>query len=476
MPRPYLCLRGLAVAVFLCLQIGTNGSVAAAEQGEAAHRAVTTADPTVPVDQLKLMLKPLTADELAVEADAWLGLLKAKVQEISDSELGVRRKRAEIAKVEEAVAVAEEEKEEIPQSNPARDAQHQEKKAAEAKATAEAEEKARTALVEQIGTLRDQRTALLDRLEVVLKEFEAKGGDAATYRKYMTAVSGVSVDVTDASATWVTVKGWLTSEAGGLRWLKNIALFLVTLLAFWILAAIVGKVVQKALDVSKRLTALLRDFLVRGVRRAILVVGFIMALGALEINIGPIMAVIGAAGFVVAFALQGTLSNFASGILILFYRPFDVGDAIDVAGVSGTVKSMNLLSTQINTFDNKMVVVPNNSIWGNVITNITGSDIRRVDMVFGIGYADDMAKAQSIMESILSSHPHVLAEPPPVVKLHELGESSVNFICRPWVKTADYWGVYWDVTRGVKEQFDAQGVSIPFPQRDVHIFNAAPST
>lgn len=460
----------LVVALFLCLSIGAGGAAVAAEQGEAGYRAVTTADSTIPVDQLRLMLKPLTTDELAVEADAWLALLKAKVQEISDAELGVRRKREEIAKVKETAAAAEEAKEEVLQSRPAEEAQLLEKKAEEAKAAAEAEEKRRAALVEGIGTLRNERTGLLDRLELVLKEYELKGGDPASYRKYMTAVSGVTVDVTDASAAWLTVKGWLTSEAGGLRWLKNIALFVVTLLAFWILSTIVGKVVAKALDVSKRLTALLRHFLVTGIRRAILVVGFVMALSALEINVGPILAVIGAAGFIVAFALQGTLSNFASGIMILLYRPFDVGDAVEVGGVSGTVKSMNLVSTQINTFDNKMIVVPNNSIWGNVITNITGSDVRRVDMTFGIGYADDVAEAQSIMESIVSSHPMVLKEPQPVVRLHELGESSVNFICRPWVKTADYWSVYWDVTRSIKEQFDAQGVSIPFPQRDVHIY------
>jgi small conductance mechanosensitive channel len=131
---------------------------------------------------------------------------------------------------------------------------------------------------------------------------------------------------------------------------------------------------------------------------------------------------------------------------------------------------MNLLSTQLRTADNKLMIVPNNSVWGDVITNVTGISERRIDLIFGIGYSDDIDKAQSILESILSAHEHVLAEPEALVKVHELADSSVNFICRPWVKPEHYWGVYWDITREVKLRFDAEGVSIPFPQTDVHIF------
>jgi small conductance mechanosensitive channel len=217
----------------------------------------------------------------------------------------------------------------------------------------------------------------------------------------------------------------------------------------------------------------MRDFVVKGTRRIILGVGLIVALSALGVNIGPLLALIGAAGFVVAFALQDTLSNFASGIMILVYRPFDVGDVVDVASVSGTVNSLNLVSVTIKTFDNKTIIVPNNEVWNNVITNATSTLTRRVDMVFGIGYGDDMAKAQSILEDIVKHHPDTLGDPEPLVKLNELGESSVNFICRPWVRTENYWKVYWDVTRTVKERFDAEGISIPFPQRDVHIHQAA---
>ncbi len=348
-----------------------------------------------------------------------------------------------------------------------------EKAAEAAKAAASAKAEVKIKLLENVTDLRNERTALIDRMNVVLNELEKKGGDVEDYGKYVTAVSGIKIDVTDSSAAWMSMVGWLKSEEGGLRWVWNISKFLLTIAAFYILSLIVGKAVEKMIGTSKRVSTLLRDFLYKAVRRTVIMVGVIMALAALEINIGPVMAVIGAAGFVIAFALQGTLSNFASGIMILMYRPFDVGDIVDAGGVTGRVKSTNLVSTHIRTFDNKSMIVPNNEIWGGVITNSTGTRKRRVDMVFGIGYGDDIAKTQGILEKITNDHELVLKDPEPDIKVHELADSSVNFICRPWVKTADYWTVYWDVTRAVKEEFDRQGVSIPFPQRDVHLYQEA---
>jgi len=194
-----------------------------------------------------------------------------------------------------------------------------------------------------------------------------------------------------------------------------------------------------------------------------------VALSMLEINIGPLLAAIGAAGFIVGFALQGTLSNFAAGIMILVYRPYDIGDLVDIGGTFGTVEAMTIVSTTLRKLDNQKVIVPNNKIWGDIVTNVTGTSKRRVDMMFGIGYSDDIAKAQKILEEILANHEAILKDPEPVVRVHELGDSSVNFVVRPWVETDNYWDVYWDITRSVKERFDAEGVSIPFPQRDVHL-------
>ena len=231
----------------------------------------------------------------------------------------------------------------------------------------------------------------------------------------------------------------------------------------------IAKAVKRAVANIQRASALLKDFIVNITRKAILLVGFIIALSMLEVNIGPLLAAIGAAGFIMAFALQGTLSNFAAGIMILIYRPYDVGDLVDVGGTLGKVDAMTIVSTTLRKVDNQKVIVPNNMIWGDIITNITGTSKRRVDMVFGIGYGDDIAKAQKILEEILENHEAVLKDPEPVVKMHELADSSVNFIVRPWVETDNYWDVYWDITRSVKERFDAEGVSIPFPQRDVHM-------
>ena len=327
--------------------------------------------------------------------------------------------------------------------------------------------------MELLNKLREEQTALIDRFKVVLKALKDKGGDIEEYEKYVAAVSGLSLGmehIKDVSAFRIIVWGWLKSPQGGLLWLKSIAFFLITLLVFYFLANAAGKLVRKTVSRSKKFSDLLKKFFVTAARKAVMLVGIIVALSTLGVEITPFIAGLGIAGFVLGFALQGTLSNFASGLMILMYRPYDVGQVIEAAGVKGKVHSMNLVSTTIKTFDNQVVIVPNGEIWGGVITNVTGSSTRRVDMVFGISYSDDISKAVEILEDILSKHELVLDDPEPVVRLHQLGDSSVNFICRPWVKTDDYWTVYWDVTRQVKERFDAEDVSIPFPQRDVHLY------
>ena len=157
--------------------------------------------------------------------------------------------------------------------------------------------------------------------------------------------------------------------------------------------------------------------------------------------------------------------------MILIYRHFDVGDLIDVSGAFGTVGDMSLVSTTVLTLDNQALVVPNGKIWGDVIRNLTAEEVRRVDLVFGISYSDDIPKAERVLESIVAEHPMVLEDPEPIVKLHNLADSAVEFVVRPCVQTDDYWDVFWDLTREVKMRFDKEGISIPFPQRDVHFFD-----
>lgn len=353
--------------------------------------------------------------------------------------------------------------------------------AAEAMAQAQIEKREeKVELLGNVNDLREERTQLLDRLRAVLDELEGKTDpeDSATlatirdYRLYATSVAGIRLDITDTTSAWVAIQGWLLSEEGGQRWLRNIATFFGVLIVAWILSRMLSGGVHRALRASGKASQLLEQFLVGAVRWVVMIGGILMALAALEISIGPMLALVGAAGFVVAFALQDSLSNFASGLMILAFRPFDVGDAVEAGGVSGKVQSLNLVSTTIKTFDNQVMVIPNNKIWNDVITNITGVTTRRVDMEFGIGYADDIDKAQAILTEIVSNHPKVLADPEPTIRLNTLADSSVNFVCRPWANTEDYWEVYWDVTKTVKQRFDAEGIGIPFPQQDVHLYLA----
>jgi small conductance mechanosensitive channel len=248
-------------------------------------------------------------------------------------------------------------------------------------------------------------------------------------------------------------------------------IFIVILLVFRFLSRLTRRAVTAACErPGMDLSTLLKDVLVSVSGGTVMAIGFLMALSQIGISLGPMLAGLGIAGFVIGFALQDTLGNFAAGGMILIYRPYDVDDFVEVAGASGFVRKMSLVSTTITTFDNQTLVVPNSKIWGDVIKNVTAQKVRRVDMVFGIGYGDDVENAERILKDILDSHEKVLEKPESVVRVHELGDSSVNFAVRPWVRTEDYWDVYWDITREVKLRFDREGVSIPFPQRDVHLY------
>jgi len=381
----------------------------ATSQDDQAPKAIS-ADKEITKDALAKMIRPLTAEEMVVEADAWLKILVDHNKAISTTE-------------GDTAAMI------LPQ------------------------------------------TAIVERLQMVTRALTARGGDASKYDQYVAASTGP--DLEDAGAVVSYVTEWITNPEGGIAMAWSIGKFLLTLLAFKILASIVASIVKKALSRVKNTSDLLRDFFVNVTRRIVFFIGVIVALKSFNIDITPFVAALGAAGFVIGFALQGTLSNFASGLMILLYRPYDVGQVVTVAGTTGTVDAMTLVSTTLKLPDNQRVVIPNNSIWGDVITNITGQTTRRVDMVFGCGYGDDLQKAQSVLESIVKGHDKVLQDPEPVIKVHELADSSVNFVVRPWTNTSDYWDVYWDITRQVKERFDAEGLNIPFPQQDVYMHQVA---
>jgi len=319
---------------------------------------------------------------------------------------------------------------------------------------------------------------LANGLTEILAMMDSLGMDTTSYQNQLLNATGqITTDVFEVGVFTDLLIGW-----GGTLWnvliesgpglVFKLILFFIIVFVFLKLAALAQKLIETALENSNiELSRLLKRMVISIARNTVIVIGVLIALSQVGISLGPLLAGLGVVGFVVGFALQDTLSNFAAGLLILIYRPFDVEDIIDAGGVTGTVSHMSLVNTTILTFDNQTIVVPNNKIWGDVIKNVTAQTIRRVDMVFGIAYTDDIVKAENVLQQIVSSHKSVLNEPETMIRLHELGESSVNFIVRPWVNKDDYWETYWDITRTVKLRFDDEGISIPFPQRDVHIHN-----
>lgn len=546
MPLPFTkffdkgTLMQLRVVLIAAIWVVSSASGLVAEDEEKpAPKPVTTLDPTVPREQLRWMVRPLTKPELEVEAAAWFELLRNKSRQIAAARLGLKKANEALSadddqaaqasldtaarmtdsadsaaaateqRLSEAAAeqlsdgdtsgtaasaeasLAEATREDDAASEPA-DANADQPQTDDSGSLADAEEtdpiptaadapssqtlesatSMKEDLLASVNELQDQRTALRDRLEIVLDSLEAKGGEVEEFRQYAVAVSGIEVDTSDAGAIWHGIAGWLTSREGGQRLAWNASKFALILVLTYIIGNLISKAVNWLLERKVNLPALAEQLISRTIKNVILLIGFAIALTALEIDVTPIAAAIGATGLVVGLALQGTLSNFASGLMILVNRPFDVGNVVTAAGITGTVDEMNLVSTKFRTFDNQTIYVPNNEIWENVITNITANTKRRVDLDFGIGFGDDFEQAEQIIRDVAQSHELVYPEPPPEVVMHELGEFSVNILCRSWAKTSDWWQVKTDLVREVKRRFDAAGITIPYPQRDIHIHQA----
>lgn len=314
-------------------------------------------------------------------------------------------------------------------------------------------------------------------LNIDISLLDALGHDTAALKKTLFSVSGdITQDVLNFDVASSLVEQWLnTAQEQAINHGPTVVFKLFVFCLILFIAGLAGKlakqIVKNTVSNSKlNLSKLLQDFFTSLSGKAVFTIGLLIALSQLGIELGPLLAGFGIAGVIIGFALQDTLSNFASGMMILIYRPYDVGDLINAAGVTGRVSHMSLVSTTIKTMDNQRLIIPNNKIWGDTINNITAEHQRRVDMTFGISYSDSIEQAEAILKSIVEAHPKVQPLPEPTIKLHLLSESSVDFIVRPWAKPEDYWEVYWDITREVKMRFDAEGISIPFPQRDVHIY------
>ncbi|HIF9404658.1 mechanosensitive ion channel family protein [Photobacterium damselae] len=302
------------------------------------------------------------------------------------------------------------------------------------------------------------------------------GIDTSEYKQQLFETTGnVTNDLLNTKVIWSIVSSW-THELGSWvfanapQMLFKILIFVLIIFLARLLKNLTRKMVKRAVtSPNLKMSQLMQEFFISMSGKGVFCIGLLIALSQIGLDLTPILTGFGVAGVIIGFALQDTLSNFASGMMLLIYRPFDVGDFVEAGSVSGKVSHMSLVNTTIKTFDNQIIIVPNSKIWGDIIKNVTHERVRRVDMIFGISYSDDIELTEKVLHEIVESHESILRSPEPTIKLHTLNSSSVDFIVRPWVKTEDYWDVYWDITREVKMRFDREGISIPFPQQDVHL-------
>lgn len=330
----------------------------------------------------------------------------------------------------------------------------------------------------QVTQILSQRQVSSDtkNLTDLVKLADGMGLDTAEYKRLLFEQTGnVTDDLLNSKVMWSIVTSWTTDFSSWLfenlpQMIFKVIIFIFIIFAFKTLKNIVRKMVTRAVSTKNlKMSMLMQEFFISMSGKIVFAIGILIALSQVGLNLAPILTGFGVAGIIVGFALQDTLSNFASGMMLLIYRPFDVGDLVEAGSITGKVSHMSLVNTTIKTFSNEIIIVPNSKIWGDIIKNVTHEKVRRIDMVFGIGYSDDIEKTERVLQEIVESHPSVLRSPEPNIKLHTLNSSSVDFIVRPWVKTDDYWDVYWDITREVKMRFDREGISIPFPQQDVHL-------
>ena len=424
----------LAAVVIAWFSIASLGWAADTANADEPAVPQTIMVPDIAIDELALRLTPLTVGELAAAAEAWRDIVKAKTEEVVSAQIAASQ-----AKEDDNDAAA-------------------------------------TQARQQLAELAEARGALFDRYSTVVNSWEKKGGNEEAIPEFRAYRNSIIVEETrnaDFETLMARAIAWSTAEDGGIALAINIAVILASLFGLLFVARIIRRIARKYVVRVPNLSKLLQVFLVSLTYWIVLAFGLMVVLSGLGIDISPVFALVGGASFILAFAFQDTLGNLASGLMIMINRPFDEGHYVDIGGVAGTVKAVSIVATTVTPPDNQVIVIPNKNVWGNVITNVTTSATRRVDLTFGIGYDDDIETAQRVLEEVVSAHPLVLKDPAPVIRVGTLGASSVDFIVRPWTKTVDYWTVYWDLTRQVKEAFDAAGVSIPYPQQDLHIKDVA---
>ncbi len=263
---------------------------------------------------------------------------------------------------------------------------------------------------------------------------------------------------------------WDTVRTTGLDFAMKALLALVIFYVGRIVARLVTKGLRKVMQ-SHEVDKILETFVCNLVYWALMFFVIIAAINQIGVQTTSMIAVVGAAGLAVGLALQGSLANFASGVLIVMFRPYRVGDFVEAAGIAGVVLQVQILTTILKTGDNKQIIIPNGQIMSSIITNYSANDTRRIDMTVGVSYDDDLDKVRSTIKELVDADDRILKDPECLIAVSELADSSVNFTVRPWVKTVDYSGVMFDMTEAIKKRFDQEGISFPFPQQDVHLYN-----
>jgi small conductance mechanosensitive channel len=290
---------------------------------------------------------------------------------------------------------------------------------------------------------------------------------------YINAATDISSDLNSSGRMeyiYALILNWVKDPDGGAVFAGRVIGAILLIALFWGFGRLVRWGVKRAFRKQRKMSRILRDFVTRSVSWVMLLIGLMFALSSLGVSVGPMMTALGAGGFIIGFALQETLGNFASGMMIMVYQPFDEGDFVEISGVSGKVEKMSLVSTTLLTFDNKELIIPNKKAWGETIINYTGRDVRRVDLIFSISYSDDAKLACKVLLEMAEEHSLVLKNPVIRVGVHALADSSVNLFLRPWCRTDDYWDVHYDLIQIAKLRLEAAGMTIPFPQTDMHIY------
>ncbi|WP_425085302.1 mechanosensitive ion channel family protein [Ruegeria profundi] len=418
-----------------CVAVSSNGFPVVAQVTEPEQEVVVlennnlmeeVVEKSIPADDLEILLVPLTAEELSDVAGSWQGYVRSQLEDVAQINLQLR--------------------------------------------SASGEQEA--SLRSQLSSLSESGSDFLNNYRLVLEAWTLKGAKAEElepHTDYILALKAGALKTTDIQTLFQNAWAWLFSWDGGVGVLMAALGVLFAVWAMMFVARMMRRITERGLGKIPTISRMLKRFIATTVYWVVFVLGILIVLALFGVNVTPLFAVLGGLSFILGFALQETLGNLASGLMIMVLKPFDTGDYIQVGGSSGFVDEMSVVSTKIRTFDNQIIVVPNSKIWGDVITNVSASEERRVDLVFGIAYSDNAAQAIDVLKDLVAQHALCLKTPEPEVFVGELGDNSVNIFCRPWSKSDDYWTVYWDLTGQAKERFDEEGISIPFPQRDVHL-------